>query len=555
MRPTLLAALAVALALIACTPKTPEGAACATLGGTGECPEGQRCGQDFRCSVAAVACDQIECSATTCSGNTLRRCVVTGACSAYADEVCDADAQTCDETAEACQCVASQGCTGVGTMCAGDPNSEVVCNKKNECPYFVRTEPCGSGKTCQGTGLGSGCQCPPVELAEDKSCDTVGATACAPAGQVALRCERFAAGSDCFVWKRTRNCETDGLECGAGACQCPALAVSGRTLLAEPGSAVDPDVTPVTPNGAAPVFCRFKTLEAALAAATDGDTVKVTAASLPATFTVPALTVKKGVTFTTTDDPLVPANYVLAPGDSVAGDTFITLEAGASLKGFEIRNRSATGSGIATSCPLDTDTQVVTIDKVNVFGAGSVTAASHFLHGISHSGKCSFSLLGSSVEGAVQSGVYVFPQSAVQLVFDGNVIQRNSATEFFTIDPAGGDRTGGGLVLRGATPQAVTFVGNQVIGNDGDQVLVFMSGAVSLSVQNCASRPNVIACYTAPGVGVSSVAQTLDVGHSIWPKDGTSLAPGVDYLTAPGKGVTGTGTACPVFAGTCPARP
>lgn len=579
MRRVLFVAALFAL-LAACSLKSPEGAACDDVGGIGQCPEGQRCGHDRRCSVAATECGPSICAATTCNGKELSKCEASaaGVCASVAPSTCS-EHQECDEATESCECpVGGCGlyrtctpviggtsceckptgdCTEAGTMCSADKTATIRCQVDDECLHALAPEPCADpGTACSGTLPGASCQCPARGAGEGDGCGLdLGVASCA--GETWLRCQPKAEGSLCNVWTKVEDCSLAGLQCsaaGVGACICPALPPSLRTIYVDStaprrvGLAVTGDQTPL---------CRFARVADAVGVgvATMGDTIVATGVP-PVTFAEPAFTVPAGVTLTTSDAVPVPANFVIEPDETVGGLAVITLRPGAALKGVTVRNVAATGAGIATSCPDLTDTAEVSIDSVVVEGLGTGASPTRFLHGLSHGGRCSLAIRNSRIEGASDSGIHILSQSSsMTLAMTGNTVQRNKGTTAYRIN--GIDRLAGGIALRGTTPSAITFIGNRVLGNEGDQVVVFMAGTLNLASPGpgCSASSNVLACYTAPGVGISTAAGVVDVANTTWARPAVELLPDQDYVTAAGSTLGGITQACAAFAGNCPAVP
>jgi hypothetical protein len=156
-------ALASLLALAAsCSVKT-EGAACVV--GQDNCPAGQACGYDGKCSEEAVACGSI-CTQHSCNGQTLRRCEPTSAvCAALGTAVACADTQDCNQAAGACECKAN-ACTasnGQATCTAGGELVQCRTETTTQCRVVESSAPCGAGSTCLGSAGGAAC----VSLAID----------------------------------------------------------------------------------------------------------------------------------------------------------------------------------------------------------------------------------------------------------------------------------------------------------------------------------------------------------------------------------------------------
>jgi hypothetical protein len=253
-----------------------------------------------------------------------------------------------------------------------------------------------------------------------------------------------------------------------------------------------------------------------------------------------------------TDDPLPdPTHYALEPSGAVGAAAFVTLGPGTSLSGFTIRNTGATGVGIETSCAGPGDVDAVTVGAVRVQGLGGGAGPPRFSNGLRHGGNCSLAVTGSTFEGANDTGVLITDAAAsTSLTMTDNLIQRNKANvTAYTIGTP--DRSCGGLVFYGAHPGTVTFKQNRLLGNAGDQLLVFSPGTLVLSTSFCDADANVIACYTAPGVGLSSRFGMVKVAHSYWKVD--LPVSGVDFLAASGAVIDGPTTQpCGQFTEACP---
>ncbi len=307
-------------------------------------------------------------------------------------------------------------------------------------------------------------------------------------------------------------------------------------------------------NGAQVPLCRHASLTAALAVAATGDTVKATGFVVaPVVFTEEAITVPAGVRLTTADEPLGTTSYVIEPAAAVGAAPFVTLRPGATLSGFGVRNTTASGAGVGTSCAGAGDVALVTVDTVTISGLGTGTPQFRFSNGLRHAGNCSLVLKGSTVEDANDTGVLITGVAAeTSLTMTGNLIQRNQANVTqYAIGPAP-DRTCGGLVFIGTVPGTVVFSANSLLSNAGDQVLVFSAGTLNLSTPLCDDNSNTIACYSSSGVGLSSKAGTVNMAHTVWWNP--IPAEGVDYVVAPGAVVSdATNLACtPNYTGPCP---
>jgi hypothetical protein len=406
------------------------------------------------------------------------------------------------------------------------------------------TENCPAGQAC-GTGL---------------TC-SVAAAACTPCTPGAVECRdgdvkecSVTADPVCVTWVVKTACTPGGLACAGGAqpaCACPPHTESPVVLLADPAAAT---VAGLVRNGAATSACRFLTLGDALAGAPAGAIVRAAGyAGTPVVFTEPPLTIAAGVSVTTDDATPNPANYVIEPSAAVGTSTLVSMKPGAKLAGFEVRNVSASGVGVETSCTEVSDTATVTIDAVRITGLGTgTTPPPRFKFGVRHSspGYCSLSMTGATIGGASDTGVLISNVApASTLTIASSVIQGNQGggTDF-TIGPAPA-RKAGGIAFVGALPGTVDFRANRVLGNAGDQILVFSTGTLDLSRTTCGPDANVIACYAA-GVGLSSKAGVVMAGFSTW--SSPAPAAGTDYIQESGE-ITGLTQTCGFLpASSCP---
>jgi hypothetical protein len=194
----------------------------------------------------------------------------------------------------------------------------------------------------------------------------------------------------------------------------------------------------------------------------------------------------------------------------------------------------------------------VTIRSVRVLGTGSGSPPARLGHGIHHSGACSLDLRDSLVSGAGDSGLFlenVAPTASVTI--RRNTFTGNDAATDYLVGPS--SRRGGGVVFLGSLPTgtAFQFQGNLLYSNAWDQLLAYTSGALSLAGGStpapCGADANFFGCYAggAAGVGISSVAASVDVSFDRWQV--LPPVPGTDYVGT----LAGTNLTCPA-AVTCP---
>jgi hypothetical protein len=132
---------------------------------------------------------------------------------------------------------------------------------------------------------------------------------------------------------------------------------------------------------------------------------------------------------------------------------------------------------------------------------------------------------------------------------DRLVIQRTRICRNLGSDrgPTVPQRKVGGIFAVGGQPTVISFAGNWLHDNGGDQFYVLSGGPWNLSgVADCAvGNRNVLANYTAPGVGVAAVGNsTVSALFNYWGNPLERPAAGTDYISASGGAVdAGTGGA------------
>jgi hypothetical protein len=253
-----------------------------------------------------------------------------------------------------------------------------------------------------------------------------------------------------------------------------------------------------------------------------------------------AVTVPAGVTLTTDESPLTPTHYVLqAPSISTP---FITLAEGATFSGWEVRNGFGTADAIRTNCGAVTG---AAIDTVTVSGAAPAPSSARFKAGIHHAGVCSLSVNKVTVSGVMDSGI-LLDGGGPAVSLTNNVITGNGATTLYSF-PGMVTRRGGGIVVAPSVPSSFLFHGNQVYGNQGDQILVAApTGTLNLTggaaAGDCGVTSNVIRCYDAAsaGKGIYAAPAPLEVKADFNEWQTTFPTGVVDFF----GNVTGTASWC-----------
>ncbi|MFO0582955.1 MAG: hypothetical protein U0229_11840 [Anaeromyxobacter sp.] len=363
-----------ALAALAACSVELEGAACDTPGNTDQCPAGQKCGWDKKCSVRAADPDCLFCELddTSCGGaeNVLLTCTrVDAACRTLSPTTCDTNL-VCRTNASGATC-GSKSCTLVG--------------EKDGCPGNQR---CGYDKLCSDR----------AGLASCKFC-TIGTTSCVDGGTL-----RTCLADDTICHKEVETscgakvCSTQG---GPAACVC-----------APPGATAGLDPERSGGNGATatgaqqPPECRAATLAAALA--TGASTVKAYKQSTgPLTVQLSeTLALPSGFTLTTDDADA--SQFVLraASGFPVASDVVRMVPGanGATLEHFTIAtDADLTSDGVEVDCTAAAATAKATLNGVQILGG----SAKKLGRGLVVTGGCYAEATDLVVSGAKNEGAYV----------------------------------------------------------------------------------------------------------------------------------------------------
>lgn len=442
-----------ALAALAACSVELEGAACDTPGNTDQCPAGQKCGNDHRCSVAAAdpACGFCEIGTTQCNGTTkVQSCAkVDDVCSRWNEVTCTGD-ERCLGSAGAFSCAVPEGndCAVPGTKDVCPTGQLCGMNKKcskraNEPTCFFCKE---NDQDCNGPGNARR-KCAFVDVA----CNGWTADACA----TGLLCSPSGSNASCI-------CPAPGQTFGVDAERSGTLGV--------------------TPSGAAaPAGCRAADLQTALnaagALAPTAATVIVFAKSAGTT-TVPltaTLTVPSNVMLTSDAPTPLPASYVLqaASGSS----DLVHLEGGGKIQGFTVKSTGATGASLKIVCGgqagATAQLNAVVVDGGQVAG------------GVVVSSGCPLTASGLEISRATGAGL---------LVATGDVAVGAAVTgvSFHDNAGAGAQVTSGRMTLSGsATAASVTNNGGSGVRIEGAQVdatvedlTVSTNGAVGLLVKD-----------------------------------------------------------------------
>jgi hypothetical protein len=491
------------------------------------------CSNDPGCSNAGeMACDPA-------GSNEIGTCTLVGECLKVTGlAACPSMRQTCSIGANACKCAIDPLCpNGANGASCGTNNNVVTCAQDSGgCVYASSNLSCMAPTTCTGSAPNAQCTCPAAGSGVGQGCSTAGATQCDATTNNVDTCT---AQSTCLVWQQSSNCVSQGLLCETtsmvSACECPVYV--GTDFYADSVGGSPSGSAPYPTGAQSPAACRFKKLGDAVGAANaSGPGAQAIATGFvtggtPETFsgeTLP-LTVDNGVTLTTTDSPLNPANYHL-DFDSSTAPSAILLSGGSTFSGFTVTNAGGNPAGDAVdlSCAKG---GTVEIDSVLLVGAspnGDIT------NGLNVSGSCTVTTTELSAQNFKGAGVLVSAAaSSASTSLSGGTISANATGLQLTL---------GQLTLTNVAVSNSTGVGIDDVPGGGDTVLAVTGGKVNASAQDgiivnagtgatVASKvtitsTNVTGNVTGGGAhaGITVLARTASlVGVNVHANEGTGL--------------------------------
>lgn len=486
-----LLALAAALALAGCQVDV-EGAACEVPGAGDQCPSGQRCGNDLRCSTRAASCEPCKVGE--------RRCV-------------DGDVRTCED---------------------GDP----VCGA-----WRVDVD-CDTGLECRGSGAEAACFCPPSGGAEVVVDPRGGASAGGPAPTGARTPEacRFPTLEAGLAAAR------DGGVPVVVAAGAAAVYPVAATLAVPPGVTLRGDDEPPAPGR------RVLSLEGELAAgvtlaegaALSGFTVRNGTAPAAAGVRIACAGAAARLEDVVIGDPGAgPEIPPLAQGIRAEGACPVELTrvvvTGASGAGLLVARDAPEHTVVVADSTLEANGEGVrltrgdlTLQRVRVDGSAEVGVIAAGLGSRLTVDQC-------TIRGSGDTGVTVSTSLAKVHLLRSNICGNGAVTER---GAPYGSRKVGGIYLYGNPPPELALLGNAVHGNGGDQVLVASSTAWTLDgaaagASACSGDANVFAGYASGYVGVYAASAGVRAIWNAWRGTATP-SPGTDYA-AGGGGVVEAG--------------
>lgn len=453
------------LSLAACQVDV-EGAACEVPGAADQCPSGQACGNDLRCSGRAASC------AARCKPDADVRCAAGHA--------------------------AVEVCRGTDPVC-GAWTAQPAC-----APYTCRDD----------LGETPACACPAADGAVVWADPAGGTGPHAPTGAgapVACRFPTLAAALD-----GRGSATTVQLSAGTFGAELtfPVAVPAGVTLRG--ASAAETSL--VGPSAAAPlvVLGGGARLEGLSLAAADR-TVVPNSAAVP-------LACPAGSPVSLADVQVDAGGF--ADGITVGGECQASLSR-VGVTGAANRALLVSGTAdVAESAGTWENSGIGVQVTGGTFSSGADGVGSSLVTGNAGAGVHLFgaavtaSLARLQIQGNGSAGLVVqglAGSSAVQVV-DG-LIRGNGASPLAY--GAGGTRSVGGVLVRQAAAVGFSFLGNQVYANGGDQI-AFWSGVpwVLGPGQACGPGSNFIGCVpAAPLLGVASTGGAITADGNLWSQD------------------------------------
>jgi hypothetical protein len=472
----LLALVALAAGLAACSVDV-EGATCKDVGTVDNCPSGQKCGTDLKCSVKAAGC-------TPCKVDGAVVCRVAPTCELVK---CTADLDPVCGTWTAASSGGLQTCMPPNG--GGDP--ECACAKNVVDP---------AGGTCTHPSISS----------------AITAATRFPAPVVVL------GGASYFYG--------NAIEAAA-----PIVIPAGVTLLGDETTSASAATRIIVVQGPGPeglqvhpgALVRGLAVERADAA---GPTIGLllTGGAAASGNTLTSVRVDAGA-----------GGGGFATGIRVAGANAVAMSdvlvKGATIAGLEVNRLGASDVVLVTGSTFDQNQVGVSLLKGDLTLSGSTVKGSGWEGVVAATGtpgQTSLTLTDDVISRNGRGGVRLSVND--KLVVTGTRICGNTG---YARSLSGVTRTVGGILAVGSPPTTLAFRGNLIHDNGGDQVFVGAGTSWNLSgVAGCATTDrNVFANFTAPGVGVTAVGAGVSAKFNSWQSAQPVL--GTDYFVAAGGAI------------------
>lgn len=494
------------LALAACKVEV-EGARCATPGTVTDCPEGQACGNDGRCSERAAACLATRCDvgATRCTGD---------------------DLQTCTDADATCGRWDTRSCSAEGLLCVKRGGNPHAC----ECPANATAEftadPLGSpsGAVPYPTGIDSPRVCRYRRLRDALD------AAVAHGGTVTVRAHGAPGEAVSF-----------GIATGESF---PIVVSEGVTLV----GASAPGETTIDGDGAGTGVSIVRV---------EGGTVeRVRIANVSMANATGAELVCGAATGSTLRDVTVTASaQPFATGVSVRGNCGAVLQrvdasaaSGAALDvavgaGVQVTVSGSRLHGSGTG--VDAVGGVLTFQKDGMVATEVTDNAGRGIH-LGGATVVDATLDGLLVARNGGTGIVVEAPSTSRLSMTSCEVHSNAATTPTPYGPVGNVRGAGGVLLvQSALLGGFQFANNRIYANDGGanaDGLAFYSNSLTWSVNTgSCDTANQFGCVRGTALAVSATGGGVDARGSKW----ESIAPPVSANVVWSPECQGTVPACP----------
>jgi hypothetical protein len=525
------AALPLVLALLAAACSVDvEGAACTEPGTRTECPSGQACGLDRHCSARAASCTVCVSEQTICSGGNIVRC------SPDDDAVCGSTKLVAGGDCVAKNVACTDGADGADAMC--------TCPAHEGSEYVVNPV---AGRAAEGVPAPTGVSSPPGCSFKTlrQGLAATGATKVTMAGQpIPGTLVRFGAESgETFPLdvpagvtlssppdSDPRDWVIDAEESSASAILVvhEGATIRGITLrkiagTARPATAGVGAAIELSCASATPVLLENIRID------TDALSYGVKAASkCDAVLTSPVIA-----------GPRAAALYV----DGETASVTTTVIGGAFAAGIsgdvDVHGVLLRGGKLELKSAADT-----TFDpRTGVFGGSPpLVVSGNSGNGVrvERNGKDTQTNLGLDrivVSANAGAGIYLNVSSGSLASITHVDLRSNGASPYYTDTGTNPEtiRSAGGLVITGSfTPATLTFKGNLVRNNTGEQIGIYRAGTIDLSGDACDATANVYTCVppeSAFAIWASPDVSQISVLKSFWNPDPPIVSGNVVYGT------------------------
>lgn len=504
----LLLTLAAALALAGCQVEL-EGAACAVPGAGDQCPSGQRCGNDLRCSARAAACaDRCAPGERGCVGGDVRTCV-------DADPVCGA-------------WKTDNACAAAGLVCRQPEGAAPECRCAEAAGPDLYVDPMAGGSDVMLTATGVA-QPPQCRFQSITGALTQAARLGAPAAVHLVGTPAILGADETFplVVPPHVTLRSDG---GEWVIESTDAATSSVIQLSE-GSHLEKVTVrnaSVRNAGASPA----RAVDATCAA---GDALGLTDVVLIAGGLDVGLSITGSCTAT-----LVRLDVSGASGPALRLDPLgVSTGPSVTIDGGRFRNSGqgieVLGGALTTGADVDLD-GIAPVEVTENDGAGIAIVGAN--------AQATLDMLRLDRNGGTGLVLEALATSS-KVTVSRSVIASNGAISARTYGPAPARTCGGVLLSQAEQIAAFSFTGNTVFGNAGDEIGVWSPTTAAWSFAGggaCGASSNVFGCSGSSAYALYSTGAAIDASHNAWWSDPpTSIVnvPRVGYGTTCTPGAEG----------------